>query len=153
MAATLPDLADVDAGSGTSRLAQIQDGACTFRHVVPRIRVLFALCGVLALSAPVAQASFPFRPQNGPDDYTEYRLPGGANQAPSDVTVKLDCMYASTPPAGSLPNQQELDYVRGAHLADNADVGQGWRTTTGRPDVTIAVLDSGIKWDDDSAMV
>ncbi|MEA2123799.1 MAG: hypothetical protein QOI80_581, partial [Solirubrobacteraceae bacterium] len=52
-----------------------------------------------------------------------------------------------------LPNPQELDYVRGAHLADNADVEQGWRTTTGRPDVTIAVLDSGIKWDDDSAMV
>jgi hypothetical protein len=40
----------------------------------------------------------------------------------------------------------------GPHVADPADVDQAWRTTTGRPDVTIAVLDSGIKWNDDGAM-
>ena len=28
-----------------------------------------------------------------------------------------------------------------------------WKTTTGRPDVAISVLDSGIKWDDRTAMV
>jgi hypothetical protein len=64
-------------------------------------------------------------------------------------------MYAATPEAGNLEvnlNPMELGGVRGAHLADNADVDQAWRTTTGRPDVAISVLDSGIKWNDARAM-
>src|SRR4051812_7478369 len=74
---------------------------------------------------------------------------------PNDLTGKVEWMYASTPEAGNLPvnlNPQELNGVRGAHLADKADVDQAWRTTTGRPDVAIAVLDSGIKWNDAAAM-
>ncbi|MFL5886664.1 MAG: S8 family serine peptidase, partial [Thermoleophilaceae bacterium] len=35
----------------------------------------------------------------------------------------------------------------------NAATPTAWETTTGRPDVTIAVLDSGIKWNDHNAMV
>jgi hypothetical protein len=64
-------------------------------------------------------------------------------------------MYAATPEADNDPvnsNPMELFGVRGAHIVDNADVDTAWRTTTGRPDVTIAVLDSGIKWNDGGGM-
>ena len=43
--------------------------------------------------------------------------------------------------------------MRGGHVVDpNPSVDTAWQTTTGRPDVTIAVLDSGIKWNDAGAM-
>ena len=66
---------------------------------------------------------------------------------PNDLTEKRVWMYASTPEPGSplTADARELHGVRGAHLVDAADdVEQGWQTTTGRDDVTIAVLDSGI---------
>src|SRR5581483_8243707 len=66
-----------------------------------------------------------------------------------------DWKFASTPESGNDPNNSlsyELRGVRGSHLLDSADVDQGWRVTTGRPDVTLAVLDSGIRWDDAGAM-
>jgi hypothetical protein len=112
-----------------------------------------ALCLFVLLPAAAAFAAFPYKPGNA-GDYTTYRLPSGPGETPSDLKGKLTWMYAATraalaPPG---PNAQELDFVRGAHLADPADVDQGWRTTTGRPDVTIAVLDSGIKWNDLGAM-
>ena len=34
----------------------------------------------------------------------------------------------------------------------DASADTAWQTTTGRPDVTIAVLDSGIKWNEADAM-
>src|SRR5215213_1386771 len=104
-----------------------------------------ALVAALLLCSS-AWAAFPYKSQ----------LPPGANQGPNDLTgSKTEWMYAATPEAGNLEvnlNPQELNGVRGAHLADNADVDQAWRTTTGRPDVAIAVLDSGIKWNDAGAM-
>ena len=109
---------------------------------------------LLALSpAPVALADFPYAAGN-PDDPTTYRLPPGAGQTPNDLRGKLSWMYAATREASAPPgpNRQELDWIRGAHIADPADVDQAWRTTTGRPDVTIAVLDSGIEWNDLTAM-
>src|SRR3954469_5636596 len=104
-----------------------------------------ALVAALLLCSP-AWAAFPYKSP----------LPPGANQGPNDLAgSKTEWMYASTPEAGNLEvnaNPQELNGVRGAHIADNADVDQAWRTTTGRPDVAIAVLDSGIKWNDAGAM-
>ncbi|MDX6659054.1 MAG: hypothetical protein QOH62_3847, partial [Solirubrobacteraceae bacterium] len=48
---------------------------------------------------------------------------------------------------------QELGGVRGDSTADvSPAVHTAWNLTTGRPDVTIAVLDSGIKWNDAGAM-
>ncbi|MDQ1703065.1 MAG: hypothetical protein QOF57_2317, partial [Frankiaceae bacterium] len=114
----------------------------------------FALLAALLLCSN-ASASVPYAPQGDPHDYTTYHLPTGANQAPNDLGGKLEWMYASTPEDGNLPvnvSPSELGGVRGAHVADNADVDQAWRTTTGRPDVGIAVLDSGIKWNDAGAM-
>ncbi len=76
--------------------------------------------------------------------------------APSDLQGKLDWMYAATPEAGNAlvnADPRELGGVRGAKLVDrDPSVETAWQTTTGRPDVTIAVLDSGIKWNDLGAM-
>jgi len=116
------------------------------------VRAVLVCLVLLGCVAP-AHASFPWR-AGDPDDYTTYRQPGGAGQTPRDLVGKLAWMYAATPAENSplTADARELNGVRGAHLADPADVPQGWRTTTGRPDVTIAVLDSGIEWDDDGAM-
>jgi hypothetical protein len=97
-----------------------------------------ALSGALA---GAARAEFP------------YALPPGG--VPNDLQGKLEWMYAATPEANNLPVNllpSELFGVRGAHLVDAANVDTAWKTTTGRPDVTIAVLDSGIKWNDANAM-
>src|SRR5918992_700260 len=76
--------------------------------------------------------------------------------APSDLQGKVEWMYAATPePGNTLVNAdpRELGGVRGASLVDrDASVETAWQTTTGRPDVTIAVLDSGIEWNDLDAM-
>jgi hypothetical protein len=100
-----------------------------------------------------------------------------APQTPNDLggnTFK----FAATP-EGNTPDDEpviqqpsELCGIRGASVADaNAtypflpcpasppnqpttrDVHTAWELTTGRPDVAIAVLDSGIKWNDLSAML
>src|ERR687884_405907 len=94
-----------------------------------RILLLTALAA--ALAAPAAHASYPYRPQGAPGDYGAYRLPSGSGQTPDDLTGKLTWMYASTPDPNADPatlsDPRELDGVRGAHLADPADVPQGWR--------------------------
>jgi hypothetical protein len=115
--------------------------------------VLLAMIGTL-LPAAAARGEFPYKPQGAPGDYAQYRLPAGAGKTPDDLGGDLEWMYASTasPDSPYVLDERELRGVRGAHLADAADVDQGWRTTTGRPDVTIAVLDSGIQWEDTSVM-
>src|SRR4051812_40965344 len=120
------------------------------------LRALLIALSLSLIAAPAAQASFPFKPQGAPGDYSSYRLPSGANQTPRDLGGKLTWMYASTADPGAGPairnDKRELGGVRGAHLADTQDVDQGWRVTTGRPDVTISILDSGIEWNNDAAM-
>ncbi|MDQ4125041.1 MAG: S8 family serine peptidase, partial [Actinomycetota bacterium] len=118
-----------------------------------RKAVLSAALALVAAPAPAALAAFPYAAPDK-DDPSTWRLPEGANQTPNDLQGKLTWMYAATAASNAppVPNKQELDYVRGAHVADAADVDQAWRTTTGRPDVTIAVLDSGIEWNNQGAM-
>ncbi|MDQ3739308.1 MAG: S8 family serine peptidase, partial [Actinomycetota bacterium] len=118
-----------------------------------RKAVLSAALALLAAPLPAALAAFPYAAADK-DDPTTWRLPTGADQTPNDLQGKLEWMYAATAASDAppVPNEQELDYVRGAHIADAADVDQAWRTTTGRPDVTIAVLDSGIEWNNQGAM-
>src|SRR3954453_18410134 len=118
-----------------------------------RIATLAAVLVTIALPAS-ALAQFPYRPQGAPDDYTKYYLPPSA-PVPNDLGGKLDWMYASTPAAPG-PGQpvnpltlekRERGGVRGAVGVDrDRTASQAWATTTGRPDVTIAVLDSGIMW-------
>jgi hypothetical protein len=120
-------------------------------------RARFAVAALCALSAGIgfastAQAEFPYEVQGGnPHDYTTYKLPAG-RPIPNDLNDKRTWMYASTPEAQPNPviaDKRELDGVRGAWVADaDRDAPQAWHNTTGRPDVTIAVLDSGIMWNE-----
>src|SRR3954467_13080419 len=87
---------------------------------------------VAALVPSAALAAFPWK-AGDPSVYRSYKLPPGANQTPNDLTEKRVWMYASTPGEDSAVfanDKRELNGVRGAHLADAADVDQAWRTTT-----------------------
>src|SRR4051794_17498442 len=104
--------------------------------------VVVAVSACLMLPAP-GLASFPWRPPS----------PGAA---PNDLTGGLEWKFAATPEANNLlvnSRASELNGIRGMSLVDKTTPETAWKTTTGRPDVTIAVLDSGIKWNDRDAMV
>jgi hypothetical protein len=121
-------------------------------------RLIALVAAAICAAVPAgASAQFPYAPQNGNSSYRDYRLPPGS-PAPNDLRGKLDWMYASTPlgnPTGVNPlvaDARELNGVRGAWVVERGSDGkitnapQAWHTTTGRPDVTIAVLDSGVMW-------
>ena len=99
-----------------------------------------------------ALGAFPYsRPGGDPQDYKDLYL--NAGQTPNDLAGDAnEWKFAATPePSNAAINQYpvELCGVRGAHVVDaSAAVETAWQTTTGRPDVAIAVLDSGIKWND-----
>ncbi len=109
------------------------------------------------VAAPPAVADFPYAHQGtDPSDYTDLYL---EDEEPNDVgndTGGEYFKYAASPdPANAVNNARptELGGVRGASLFDrDAGLDWAWQVSTGRPDVTIAVLDSGIKWDEQSAM-
>src|SRR5436190_5882010 len=113
---------------------------------------------VLALAvAPAALASFPYaRSGANTHDFTDLYL--NAGETPNDLGGDGNTdKFAATPDSANGPqinsNPVELNGVRGAHLDDaDASAQTAWMTTSGRPDVTIAVLDSGIKWNDPGAM-
>ena len=98
---------------------------------------------VAALAAVPARADFPWTPSGNP--------------APNEIDDG-SWKFASTPePGNTLINSDptELFGVRGDSVADkHADAAHrtAWMVTTGRPDVIIDVLDSGIRWDDPGAM-
>ena len=115
-----------------------------------------AAAGCLAL-APAALGAMPYaRPGANTHDYTDLYL--NAGETPSDLggdgnTFKFAATAdpANGPQINSSPF--ELFGERGAHMDDaNASAQTAWMSTTGRPDVSIAVLDSGIKWNDTEAM-
>ena len=122
------------------------------------MRRTLALAVVLAIALPgAAFAAFPYpTAPSDPADYTQYKV---GNETPNDLAGKLEWMYSATPdtaPESALNNASpfELGGVRGGHLVDAEDsASTAWKTSTGRPDVAIAVLDSGIKWDDRNAMI
>src|SRR3954467_4569025 len=121
-----------------------------------RLIVLALATAALALAAPPAFAAFPYtRPGGNTHDYSDLYL--NAGETPNDLSGDgNEFKFAATPdPSNTLDNSNpvELGGVRGAHLDDaSAAAKTAWMTTTGRPDVTIAVLDSGIKWNDGGAM-
>lgn len=117
---------------------------------------LAAVAGVLAL-APPALGAVPYaRPGANTHDYTDLYLNPG--ETPNDLGGDGNTFkFAATSDPANGPqinsNPFELFGVRGAHIDDaDASVDTAWMTTTGRPDVSIAVLDSGIKWNDAGAM-
>ena len=117
---------------------------------------VWALVALLAYAAPAA-ADFPFAPQDDPDDYTGYYV---ASEEPDDVGDDDGGEYfkysASPDPANVVNNARptELGGIRGASLFDFDETRDwAWQVSSGRPDVTIAVLDSGIQWNDTGAMI
>ncbi|TML29356.1 MAG: hypothetical protein E6G30_04360, partial [Actinobacteria bacterium] len=127
--------------------------------------VVATCCALAALaSAAPAHAQLPYG--NGPQWRTD---PG---QVPNDLDGAGNTFkFAATPEDNNFPvNQQqsELCGVRGGWIADahasyafsacppdpggTRTVNTAWTVTTGRPDVSIAVLDSGIEWNDLGAM-
>src|SRR5215831_10229969 len=111
-----------------------------------------ALVFVLAFAARAA-ATFPYPappPGTLPQQYGAYcRLPATEPPTrPSDFAGgdawKLTSDASGDPTIDA--NPAELFGVTGM------SVDRAWTITTGRPDVTIAVLDSGIRWNDAAAM-
>jgi hypothetical protein len=112
-------------------------------------KLCLTLLAFALVSAVPAYADFPYG--NGP----EHKLNPG--EVPNDYSGDgNDWKFAATPESVSpyTSSAQELFGVRGAHVADpSPSVDTAWQTTTGRPDVAIAVLDSGIKWNERGPMV
>jgi hypothetical protein len=112
------------------------------------ILALFAVAAAFVLPT-AALASFPYQRQGDATDYTSFKLPANAPR-PNELTGDKTWMYASTPSSPLSPlvaDKRELNGVRGASVVDaDGTAPQAWATTTGRPDVTLAVLDSGVMW-------
>jgi hypothetical protein len=111
-------------------------------------------CATVGATAHVAQADFPYTRAGGdPTDFKDLFLDPG--QVPADLGGD-DWKYAATPENPNTvldPFGAELGGVRGAHVVDaDSAAATAWETTTGRPDVQIAVLDSGIEWNNQGAM-
>lgn len=115
--------------------------------------ILAALLVSVLTIAPAAFGAFPYSRNASPTGPADLYL--NAGQVPNDLGGN-EFKFAATPdPANTLNNliPVELGGVRGAHVVDDdASVQTAFTTTTGRPDVTIAILDSGIKWNDAGAM-
>src|SRR5687767_14380179 len=106
------------------------------------------------VGAPPAFGAFPYPPLGVGDDYSDLRV---GNETPNDLGGdNNEFKYAATPnPLNFFVNLHpaELTGIRGARVVDANDAPEtAWETTTGRPDVTLAVLDSGIRWDDTGPM-
>ena len=124
------------------------------RSIWRMARLSLAVAAVAAvLAAQSALATFPYpTPPAGtpPQDYAAYlRLPVTSPPVrPVDFTGsaewKLTSDQTGEPAIDSSP--AELFGVKGM------SVDLAWQVTTGRPDVVLAVLDSGIRWDDTGAM-
>src|SRR5262245_65372128 len=114
-------------------------------------RIVPATLLLLITSNAFATFPYPPAPVGTPlQDYSAYlRLPATTPPTrPSDFTGgdawKLGSDQSGDPAIDTDP--VELFGVTGM------SVDLAWQVTTGRPDVLIAVLDSGIKWDDTGAM-
>src|SRR3954447_26999087 len=118
----------------------------------------------LAFALPAAaHASFPYAPGGDVHDPSTWHI--SPPTAPNDFDA-TEFKGLATPESGNTPvnNQQdELCGIRGDSTYDLAAtqpagscatgaVHTAWNVTTGRPDVVISVLDSGIEWNKPDAM-
>ncbi len=147
---------------GSRRRRRLRPAACAL-----------AVCAAGALgSAPGVRADFPYLPKSGGDPHNvlTWRLAPG--ETPSNFGD--DWRFAATPEQSAAsdtlvnPKSEELCGVRGASVVDanalfppltgscipaGTPVKTAFEQTLGRPDVVIAVLDSGIEWNNAGAMV
>lgn len=108
-------------------------------------RLISAL--ILILLVPSVAATFPYpSPPAGvdPSDFAAYTYLGPGVPLPSDYAGGDVWKYSGDPSGDPVLDRDpaELYGVTGM------GVDRAWRITTGRPDVVIAVLDSGIFWDE-----
>jgi hypothetical protein len=121
------------------------------------IAAALSALGVGALAAGPALGAFPYGHSGfNPHDYKTYYLTP-TDPRPNDLgQSSVDRKLASTADPDNFfinAKAMELFGVRGAHVVDaDTGAGQAFHTTLGRPDVSIAVLDSGIEWNDAGAM-
>src|SRR3954453_20590525 len=123
-----------------------------------------AAAAALALMLPAtAHGAFPYAPGGDRHDPSTFHI--APPTAPNDFDA-TEFKGLATPESGNTPvnNQQdELCGVRGDSTYDTATtqpagscatgaVHTAWNVTTGRPDVLISVLDSGIEWNKQDAM-
>jgi hypothetical protein len=121
-----------------------------------RFAVALAIIGLAILRAP-AEAEFPYpanpQPCSGPSapptcinatDFARYLFLPATSPPTRPSDFNNDWKVTSDRTGNPLidDNPQELFGVTGA------SVDLAWQVTTGRPDVLIAVLDSGIRWQD-----
>lgn len=127
----------------------------------PARRLVFICALTCSVAAVSAFAEFPWKATSGDDSdpyaYHKYMYIDPAQYPPGDIgdelwkySSKTACeLYGTEDDRCSdaiNANPQELYGVTGA------SVDIAWETTTGRPDVVIAVTDSGIKWNDVGVM-
>jgi hypothetical protein len=126
---------------------------------------------LLALQAPSASADFPYVGPNGNlHDPTTWKLPPGVAPTNFGDDWKLAASPEQSTQSDLLvnPKPQELCGVRGMSVVDDnatfpagtgsciaagSPVKTAFEVTLGRPDVVISVLDSGIEWNDQGAMI
>jgi hypothetical protein len=123
------------------------------RRVVISVWLVGAVA--VALLAAAAQADFPYPDAGGAShDWTKLHVPSGT--LPNDLDSDDWRFFASPLPNNTPVNNdpRELNGRRGGWVADpNAGESTAWSITTGRPDVVIAELDSGVKWNDPGLVV
>ena len=112
---------------------------------------LIAAAAAAAALTGVASADFPYSESGGDKrDFKTLRVPKGT--IPKDLPRKDENVwkFSATPEENNFPvnlDPRELFGVRGGHVVDaDATKDTAWTVTTGRPDVRIAVLDSGFRW-------
>jgi hypothetical protein len=114
------------------------------------ISIVCAAAAGGALLAASAQADFPYAaPGTDTKDYSA--LHTNLGQTPNDMGGSDVWKFAATPEDNNFPvnnDARENNGIRGGYLADSHPVPTGWTVSTGRPDVVIAELDSGVDWRD-----
>jgi len=135
--------------------------------LITRAGLPLLIAAMFALGAPAAFAQFPYPDGVGKPESSSYRLAPGVT--PSNFSETGDWELSATPDTSATSEStvdrqaDQLCGVRGISLVDADTVqptgcaaGQPVKTafevTTGNPDVHIAVLDSGIEWNDPSVM-
>jgi hypothetical protein len=123
------------------------------RSTTKSLLVLAIVTALVAGSGVSAGARFPYpKPAGGQDPYAYQDYMASAEWPPDDIGEdrwKYESRTACEIPDHeqncsplTSENPQELFGVTGA------SVDKAWEETTGRPDVVIAVHDSGVKWND-----
>jgi hypothetical protein len=133
--------------------------------------VLAGLTLLVLAGAQSASADFPYTGPNGSiDNATTWKLPPGKTPSNFGDNWKLAATPENSPQTDTMvnPKADELCGIRGMSVVDGSatfpsatgscvaagsPVNTAFEQTLGRPDVVISVLDSGIEWNDQGAMV